>query len=84
MCSVSACELTDAVIVNPYDSDDVADGIATALSMSLEERRQRHTAMLATLRKNDITAWRTRFVEALLDQQQRLARLAAPGALRLP
>jgi trehalose 6-phosphate synthase len=65
----AACELTDAVIVNPYDRDDVADGIATALSMSLDERKQRFASMIEVLRKNDITSWRTRFVDALLDKQ---------------
>jgi trehalose 6-phosphate synthase len=67
----AACELTDAVIVNPYDRDDVADGIATAISMSLDERKQRFAAMIEILRKNDITAWRTRFVDALLHKQAR-------------
>jgi trehalose 6-phosphate synthase len=64
----AACELTDAVIVNPHDRDDVADGIATALNMPLKERRKRHAAMMEVLRKNDITAWRTRFVDALLSR----------------
>jgi trehalose 6-phosphate synthase len=64
----AACELTDAVIVNPYDRDSVADGIATAITMSLEERRERHAAMMQILKKNDITAWRTRFVDALLQR----------------
>jgi trehalose 6-phosphate synthase len=62
----AACELDKAIIVNPYDRDEVADGIAHALNMPLEERRMRHAAMLETLRRNDITAWRTRFVDALL------------------
>jgi len=62
----AAHELGDAVIVNPHDRDDVADGIATALNMPLRERQARHQAMLEILRRNDITAWRTRFVEALL------------------
>lgn len=62
----AACELTDAVIVNPYDRDSVADGIATAITMSLDERRERHASMMKVLRKNDITAWRTRFVDTLL------------------
>ena len=62
----AACELTDAVIVNPYDRDSVADGIASALNMPLKERQQRHTSMLEILQRNDITAWRTRFVDALL------------------
>jgi trehalose 6-phosphate synthase len=65
----AAAELVEAVIVNPFDRDDVADGIAHALSMPLEERRNRHAAMLQTLRRNDITAWRTRFVEALLHKE---------------
>lgn len=62
----AACELTEALIVNPHDRDNVADGIATALNMPLEERKERNTALVQTLKKNDITAWRTRFVEALL------------------
>ena len=61
----AAVELTDAVIVNPHDRDDVADGLATAINMPLDERQARHQAMIDVLRKNDITAWRTRFVDAL-------------------
>jgi trehalose 6-phosphate synthase len=62
----AACELTDAIIVNPHDRDDVADGIATALDMPLKERCERNSAMMEILRRNDITAWRTRFVDALI------------------
>lgn len=62
----AAQELRDAVIVNPYDRDNVADGIATALTMSLGERQRRYEAMMEVLRKNDIAAWRTRFVDALM------------------
>ncbi len=64
----AARELEAAVIVNPYDRDDVADGIATAINMPLEERKARHTQMLEVLRANDINAWRTRFIDALLKQ----------------
>jgi len=71
----AACELTDAVIVNPHDRDEVADGIATALNMPLEERRERHAAMIGALRRNDITAWRSRFVEALLEKTRDTAGL---------
>ena len=71
----AARELTDAVIVNPYDRDSVADGIATALTMSLDERRERHSSMMQVLRKNDITAWRTRFVDALMQRNGRTASL---------
>jgi trehalose 6-phosphate synthase len=61
----AAHELAEAVLVNPYDTEDVADGINRSLHMPLEERRERHAAMLETLRRHDITAWRTRFVADL-------------------
>ena len=65
---VPAAQIEVAVIVNPHDRDEVADGIATAISMSVEERRERYASMMEILRKNDITAWRTRFVDALLEK----------------
>lgn len=61
----AAHELRDAVLVNPYDADEVADGINRALRMPLTERRERHARMMAVLRKNDIFTWRDRFVDAL-------------------
>jgi trehalose 6-phosphate synthase len=61
----AAHELQEAVLVNPYDTDGVAEGIQTALEMPLAERRARHASMLETLRRNDIRAWRSRFVAAL-------------------
>jgi len=61
-----AHELTDAVLVNPYDIDGVADGIQKALTMPVGERKERHAGMIAVLKRNDITAWRTRFVAALM------------------
>jgi trehalose 6-phosphate synthase len=61
----AAYELKDAVLVNPYDADDVADGINRALMMPLDERRYRHAEMMTVLRKNDIVAWRDRFIDAL-------------------
>ncbi|MEO0997212.1 MAG: trehalose-6-phosphate synthase, partial [Pseudomonadota bacterium] len=66
----AARELTEAVIVNPYDKDDVADGVATALEMPVTERRRRHEAMIEVLQRNDVTAWRRRFVDALASARQ--------------
>ncbi len=61
----AAHELTEALIVNPYDVEGVADTLQRGLIMSLEERKERHAAMMATLRRNDITAWREAYVNAL-------------------
>lgn len=61
----AAHELSSALLVNPYDSRAVVHAIQTALTMPLEERRERHAAMLETLRKNDIRSWAQRFVTRL-------------------
>ena len=61
----AARELESALIVNPYDIDDVAEGMASALAMSVEERRRRWAAMMKVLRRSDIHSWRRRFLETL-------------------
>lgn len=61
----AASELPEAVLVNPYDQQGVADGLQVAIEMPLEERRERFAAMLETLERNDIRAWSRRFIEAL-------------------
>jgi trehalose 6-phosphate synthase len=61
----AAAEMPEALIVNPFDAEGVADAMHRALTMPLEERRARHTCLIQTLRQNDITKWREDFVEAL-------------------
>ena len=61
----AACELTEALLINPYDTRGIAGAIQRALTMPLAERRARHATSLATLRENDIHRWHTRFIEEL-------------------
>jgi trehalose 6-phosphate synthase len=61
----AASELGEAVQVNPYDLDGVADAIAMARAMPLGERRERWDAMMTWLRRHDITAWRKGYLGAL-------------------
>ncbi len=58
-------ELGGALLVNPYDLDGVADAIAAAMAMPLEERQNRWETMMRYLRTHDITAWRRGFLTAL-------------------
>lgn len=37
----AAPEMSEALLINPYDSDDIADALNTALTMPLDERRRR-------------------------------------------
>ncbi|MCC6920590.1 MAG: trehalose-6-phosphate synthase [Alphaproteobacteria bacterium] len=43
----AAEELTEALLVNPYDPDQIADAMHRALTMKLDERRERHAALRA-------------------------------------
>jgi trehalose 6-phosphate synthase len=61
----AARELDAAVLVNPYDSDDVAEGLRRAIAMPLDERRSSYQAMMDVLRTSDIHRWRNQFVEEL-------------------
>ena len=61
----AAHECKEALLVNPYDTEAVAAAINRALSMPLEERRQRHRMLFETLTQNDITRWAERFIAAL-------------------
>ena len=61
----AAEQLTDALIVNPYNIDEMADAIQTALQMARGERIRRHAAMLDTIRQRDTFAWSRAFLNAL-------------------
>lgn len=61
----AARELDAALIVNPFDTDGVADALRQGLTMSLEERRERWGSMMDVLRSNTLTAWRDNFLETL-------------------
>lgn len=67
----AARELTSALLVNPYDLDGVADALAIAAAMPLEERQQRWRQMMAHLQIHDITAWRRSFIDALRATERR-------------
>lgn len=64
----AAEELAESLIVNPYVIDEVADAIAKALTMPIEERTARHGALLARIRRNDAAEWRQSFIDALAEQ----------------
>jgi trehalose 6-phosphate synthase len=57
----AARELDAALLVNPYDEAGMARAMERALSMPVEERRERHQAMLAVMRMNSLERWRDRF-----------------------
>jgi trehalose 6-phosphate synthase len=61
----AAEELDAAVIVNPYDTEGVAEAIQRAANMPLGERQERYRSMLNQLRSSDIEVWTDRFLTSL-------------------
>jgi trehalose 6-phosphate synthase/phosphatase len=60
----AALDLPEALVVNPYDVDDVADALHRALTMPEDERRARLAALRARVRSNDVGSWLQRYLEA--------------------
>ncbi|MDP2066942.1 MAG: alpha,alpha-trehalose-phosphate synthase (UDP-forming) [Burkholderiaceae bacterium] len=61
----AAEQLKEALLVNPYDTDGTAEAIQRALQMPLDERQQRHQALLQRVRDEDVHWWRQQFLDAL-------------------
>jgi trehalose 6-phosphate synthase len=61
----AAEELEEALIVNPYDIDDMANAMQTALCMPIEERKSRHAALLHRIKTHDVRVWRKSFLDVL-------------------
>ncbi len=64
----AAEDLEEALIVNPYDTDEMAIAINAALTMPIEERRERYEKLIARVRKHDVKNWRETFLEALTSE----------------
>jgi trehalose 6-phosphate synthase len=67
-------ELTDAMVVNPFDEDELSNAILRALQMPQEERTRRMKKMRAVVAENNIYRWAGKIVSALVNLQ------CAPGA----
>lgn len=61
----AAEEMDEALLVNPYDIDEMARSLHRALTMPLAERRQRHAALLEQVLRHDSKAWLDAFLSAL-------------------
>lgn len=61
----AADELTDALIVNPYDIDGTAEAIHAALTMDAAERRRRMQALREQVAAYDVHRWVAAFLETL-------------------
>ena len=61
----AAEQLKEALLVNPYDPQGMADSIQQALQMPLAERQARHQKLMARIKEHDVHWWRKAFMDAL-------------------
>ncbi len=71
----AARELSEALLVNPNDVEEVAEALHRALGMPEEEQRRRNGAMQARLRARSVQVWAREWVEALGQVRQEQDRL---------
>jgi trehalose 6-phosphate synthase/phosphatase len=81
-------ELAEAVVINPYNADEIAAALKTALEMPQEEQIRRSLIMQGRLRRYDVIRWANDFLEQLssvIDKQRKLRCrfLGAPDKNRL-
>jgi trehalose 6-phosphate synthase len=78
----AVAQMSEALIVNPHDAAEVADAIAQALTMPLDERRARHAPMMERLRRQDVAWWRDSFLRHLDSAARVAATQPAPAGTR--
>jgi trehalose 6-phosphate synthase len=61
----ASAQLQDALLVNPFSTEDLTEAMVRALNMPLAERRQRNAAMRAVVESETVSWWRDRFVSDL-------------------
>jgi trehalose 6-phosphate synthase len=69
----AAEDLEEALLVNPYDVEEVAHAIEKAIVMKKEERIERHRSLLERVKEHDACNWMETFMRALESPQLPLA-----------
>jgi trehalose 6-phosphate synthase/phosphatase len=63
-------EMGEALIINPFHSNEFAEALQQALSMPVEEQVRRNQLLQDRLRRYDVNRWAEEFIQTLLSTQQ--------------
>jgi trehalose 6-phosphate synthase len=61
----AAEQMGEALLVNPFSREELSDAIKKALTMPLEERIRKWTALMKVVRDTDVAVWRDDYVNCL-------------------
>lgn len=75
----AAAQMPEALLVNPYSAEDMADALAQALTMPREERVRRWQALMTGVREQDVMWWLRAFVAALQGEPEEVSPQALAG-----
>jgi trehalose 6-phosphate synthase len=75
-------EMSEALIVNPYDGQEMAEALDRALRMPPQEQRERMVLMRQQVREQNVYRWAGRMLvdAARIRQRRRILELADPDA----
>jgi trehalose 6-phosphate synthase len=73
----AAHQLKEALLVNPNSAEEIADALKRAIAMEKPERIRRWTALFDNVQREDVSAWRDAFVQALAGVKSRETALAS-------
>ena len=71
----AAEELKDALIVNPFDADEIADAMHQGLAMPLAERLRRNAALRAQVWRTTASRYCAKFLEYLAHEDRPIPRI---------
>ena len=61
----AAHQLQQAILVDPTDNDSMIEGLYQALTITKQQREQRHQSLLKSIYETDIDTWRAHFLADL-------------------
>ncbi|EFA84249.1 glycosyltransferase [Heterostelium album PN500] len=79
----AAQSLSGAVMINPWNTEDVADSINSALLMSEEEREEKHNMLFNFIIKHTAAHWGNGFVRELYKASYQAAQITSVPKLNI-
>lgn len=67
----AAKELTEAILINPNNIEEISEALKDALDMPVEEQQRRNKSMRNRLQRYDLNRWAGDFLQALVASKER-------------
>ena len=72
----------DALLINPFDTDETAEAMRKAITMPLEERKARWRNLMDVARTHSVDNWADSYLAALASHGNRAPRRPGDGGTR--